>query len=131
MTNHDFRYYFQHPYFRLFIAFSVPLMNFLMYAEDPVAHAFNNCDIPIVGTVFNFTFTRWTNDVWGLIHGFFLALGILEGCTFGKSWVHGIFLSMFYFGHLLTSTHHHCRIIFIAIMIIIIVAFLVSVTARV
>jgi hypothetical protein len=45
----DFKHYFQHPYLRLFVAYFVTFCNFLIYAEDPVAHSLkecNNCSNP-------------------------------------------------------------------------------------
>lgn len=35
----DLRYYFQHPWFRLFVAYLVIFCNFLLFAEDPLSHS--------------------------------------------------------------------------------------------
>ena len=33
------KYFFQHPYLRLLVCYSVIFCNFLMFAEDPVSHS--------------------------------------------------------------------------------------------
>ena len=53
------RYYFQHPYARLFVAYFVIFCNFLIYAEDPVSHSRANCTIPLVGNDFAFVTYRY------------------------------------------------------------------------
>ncbi|CAL4099722.1 unnamed protein product, partial [Meganyctiphanes norvegica] len=35
----DLRYYFQHPWLRLIVAYLVIFCNFLLFAEDPVSHS--------------------------------------------------------------------------------------------
>jgi hypothetical protein len=35
------RYYFQHPYPRLFVAYLVIFCNFLLFAEDPISHSYS------------------------------------------------------------------------------------------
>ena len=35
----DLRYYFQHPWFRIIVAYLVIFCNFLLFAEDPVSHS--------------------------------------------------------------------------------------------
>lgn len=35
----DCRFFFQHPYARLFVAYFVIFCNFLIFAEDPVSHS--------------------------------------------------------------------------------------------
>lgn len=37
--DRDLRYYFQHPYLRLIVAYLVIFCNFLLFAEDPVSHS--------------------------------------------------------------------------------------------
>lgn len=52
------RYYFQHPYARLFVSYFVIFCNFLIYAEDPVSHSRANCTIPVIGNDFAFVTYR-------------------------------------------------------------------------
>ena len=35
----DLRYYFQHPWLRVIVAYLVIFCNFLLFAEDPVSHS--------------------------------------------------------------------------------------------
>nr|CAD7394269.1 unnamed protein product [Timema cristinae] len=44
MDKRDLRYYFQHPYARLFVTYFVIFCNFLLFAEDPISHS--HTDIP-------------------------------------------------------------------------------------
>nr|CAD7457636.1 unnamed protein product [Timema tahoe] len=39
MDKRDLRYYFQHPYSRLFVTYFVIFCNFLLFAEDPISHS--------------------------------------------------------------------------------------------
>ena len=54
----NFLFYFRHPYLRLLIAYGVTICNFFIYAEDPVAHSFSECKIPVIGNDFAFVATR-------------------------------------------------------------------------
>lgn len=38
-TPQDLRYYFQHPYLRLFTTYFIIFCNFLLFAEDPISHS--------------------------------------------------------------------------------------------
>lgn len=57
------RYYFQHPYARLFVSYFVIFCNFLIYAEDPVSHSRANCTIPVVGNDFAFVTYRYRTEI--------------------------------------------------------------------
>jgi hypothetical protein len=39
LDKRDLRYYFQHPYPRLFVTYFVIFCNFLLFAEDPISHS--------------------------------------------------------------------------------------------
>ena len=56
------RYYFQHPYARLFVAYFVIFCNFLIYAEDPVSHSRANCTIPVIGNDYAFVTYRYCTE---------------------------------------------------------------------
>ena len=58
------RYYFQHPYARLFVAYFVIFCNFFIYAEDPVSHSRANCTIPLVGNDFAFVTYRYRMSIF-------------------------------------------------------------------
>ena len=89
----DFRYYFQHPYCRLFISYFVVFCNFLIYAEDPVAHSRKECLIPMVGNDFAFIGTRYPPNAWSLLKVVFWLVGIAIGLVIGKLLVHGLLFS--------------------------------------
>ncbi|KAJ7407996.1 hypothetical protein WISP_123602 [Willisornis vidua] len=44
----DFRYYFQHPWSRLVVAYLVIFFNFLIFAEDPVSHSQTEANVIVV-----------------------------------------------------------------------------------
>lgn len=89
-----FKYWFQHPYLRLFVCYFVILCNFLVFAEDPVSHSKREADIPVVGNVFSFVFTKYPQD-WrwrfAKVSMWLLAVGV--GMVCGKTIIHGIVLS--------------------------------------
>ncbi|CAL1540115.1 unnamed protein product [Lymnaea stagnalis] len=86
----DFRYHFQHPYFRLFTAYFVTLCNFLIYAEDPVAHSRSECNIPVIGNDFSFIFMKWLPNSWSLLKVFMWLIGIIAGVFIGKFVFHTV-----------------------------------------
>lgn len=87
----DFKYYFQHPYLRLFVAYFVTFCNFLIYAEDPVAHSMKECNIPLVGSGFAFVCTRYPSNAWSLLKVVLWIAGIITGMLIGKILVHKLF----------------------------------------
>ena len=91
----DFRYYFQHPYFRLIVAYLVTFCNFLIYAEDPVAHSEAECFIPVVGNTFSFVVTKYPKNAWALLKVIMWLLAILVGLIVGKVFIHKVVFSKF------------------------------------
>ncbi|XP_068671766.1 transmembrane protein 117-like [Montipora foliosa] len=96
------RYYFQHPYSRLFVAYFVVFCNFLIYAEDPVSHSRANCTIPVVGNDFAFVTYRYPPGGWSVLKVFLWLVAIIVGVLVGKFFFHKLVfnrwmkLSMFY-----------------------------------
>ena len=91
----DFRYYFQHPYSRLLIAYFVVFCNFLIYAEDPVAHSRKECLIPMIGNDVAFICTRYPPNAWSLLKVLFWLIGAVVGMFVGKLLVHGYLFSKY------------------------------------
>lgn len=91
--EHDARFFFQHPYARLFIAYFVTFCNFLIYAEDPVAHSHKECNIPVIGNDFAFVGTRYAPNAWSLLKVVLWLLGTLVGAIVGKFLIHRLLLS--------------------------------------
>ena len=89
----DFRYYFQHPYFRLAIAYLVTFLNFLIYAEDPVSHSEAECFIPVVGNCFSFVCTKYPPDGWAGVKVLMWLTAIITGLFVGKLIIHGFIFS--------------------------------------
>ena len=52
------RYYFQHPYCRLLIAYIIIFFNFLIFAEDPVSHSVIEAELPVIGNDVGFLIYR-------------------------------------------------------------------------
>lgn len=90
---HDFRYYFQHPVARLVIAYLVTFCNFLIYAEDPVAHSEKECFIPVVGNCFSFVATRYPTNAWAFLKVFMWVSAIVIGIVLGKLLIHKLLFS--------------------------------------
>lgn len=87
----DLRYYFQHPYVRLFATYFIIICNFLLFAEDPISHSHAESRIPMVGNVFSFVLTKYPPDWrWALIKVLMWLLAIICGLVFGKLIVHNI-----------------------------------------
>lgn len=89
----DFRFYFQHPYSRLLIAYLVTFCNFLIYAEDPVAHSSAECNIVVVGNIFSFVFTKYPANGFSVLKVFLWMSAIILGCILGKLVIHKLLLS--------------------------------------
>lgn len=85
----DLRYFFQHPYARLFISYFVIFCNFLLFAEDPVSHSRTESDIAVVGNVFSFVLTKYPPQwTWSAVKVLMWTLAILCGMIFGKTVIH-------------------------------------------
>merc|ERR1719163_530620 len=52
-------YIMRYPGFRLFLATYTVFCNFWIYYEDPVPDSMRHADLPIVGEIMTFCFTRW------------------------------------------------------------------------
>ena len=93
----DFRYYFQHPYLRLAVAYLVTFCNFLIYAEDPVAHSESECFIPVVGNTFSFVITKYPKNAWAVLKVIMWLIAILVGLVVGRQFIHRVVFSKFFF----------------------------------
>lgn len=82
------RYYFQHPYARLFVAYFVIFCNFFIYAEDPVSHSRANCTIPLIGNDFAFVTYRYPPGGWSVLKVFMWLIAIVAGLLAGKFFFH-------------------------------------------
>jgi len=84
-----FEYGLRHPYARLFNAVLVIGANFMLYAEDPMAHSNVTSDLPGVGNVFNLLLAHWP-DTFGLVCLKLLmaVLGVVCGLLIGKKIIH-------------------------------------------
>ena len=89
----DFRYYFQHPVFRLIIVYLVTFCNFLIYAEDPVAHSEKECFIPVVGNCFSFVCTKYPPNAWAVLKVLLWLAALVCGLLVGKLVIHKLLLS--------------------------------------
>ncbi|XP_033731112.1 transmembrane protein 117-like isoform X2 [Pecten maximus] len=89
----DLRYYFQHPFLRIFIAYFVTFCNFLIYAEDPVAHSMKECNIPLIGNDFAFVCTRYPPNAFSLLKVVMWLGAIIIGCILGKILIHVLLLN--------------------------------------
>lgn len=83
----------QHPFLRIFVAYFVIFCNFLIYAEDPVAHSYGKCEIPAIGNDFSFIFTKYTGDGFAALKVFLWLIAIILALFVGKFVVHGWLLN--------------------------------------
>uniref|UniRef100_A0A3P9MID6 Transmembrane protein 117 n=1 Tax=Oryzias latipes TaxID=8090 RepID=A0A3P9MID6_ORYLA len=79
-----FRYYFQHPWSRLIVAYLVTFFNFLIFAEDPISHSQTEAHIMVVGNCFSFLFNKYPGLGWNILKVICWTLAIITGLLAGK-----------------------------------------------
>lgn len=79
-----FRYYFQHPWSRLIVAYLVTFFNFLIFAEDPVSHSQTEARMIVVGNCFSFLFNKYPGLGWNILKVVCWILAIVTGLLAGK-----------------------------------------------
>eukprot|EP00064_Thunnus_orientalis_P008673 superscaffoldBa00001052_g8696 len=79
-----FRYYFQHPWSRLIVAYLVTFFNFLIFAEDPVSHSQTEAHMIVVGNCFSFLFNKYPGLGWNILKVMCWILAIITGLLAGK-----------------------------------------------
>lgn len=85
----DFRYYFQHPWSRLVVAYLVIFFNFLIFAEDPVSHSQTEANVIVVGNCFSFVTNKYPESGgWRCLKVLLWLLAILTGLITGKFLFH-------------------------------------------
>ncbi|XP_039361175.1 transmembrane protein 117 isoform X7 [Mauremys reevesii] len=84
-----FRYYFQHPWSRLTVAYLVIFFNFLIFAEDPVSHSQTEANVIVVGNCFSFVTNKYPGGGgWRFLKVLLWLLAILTGLIAGKFLFH-------------------------------------------
>ena len=78
----------RHPWARLLIAISIAFLNFLMLAEDPVAHSPSPAVIPLIGTDVTMLVNRYPPNAFSLLKFVLAAGSIVAGCFFGLIIIH-------------------------------------------
>lgn len=85
----DFRYYFQHPWSRMIVAYLVIFFNFLIFAEDPVSHSQTEANVIVVGNCFSFVTNKYPRGVgWRVLKVLLWLLAVLTGLIAGKFLFH-------------------------------------------
>ncbi|KAF4094724.1 hypothetical protein G5714_023802 [Onychostoma macrolepis] len=79
-----FRYYFQHPWSRLVVAYLVTFFNFLVFAEDPVSHSQTEAHMIVVGNCFSFVVNKYPGGGWNVLKVLMWILAIITGLIAGK-----------------------------------------------
>ncbi|CAK6950900.1 hypothetical protein NQZ68_025866 [Scomber scombrus] len=79
-----FRYYFQHPWSRLIVAYLVTFFNFLIFAEDPISHSQTEAHMIVVGNCFSFLFNKYPGLGWNILKVVCWILAIITGMVAGK-----------------------------------------------
>uniref|UniRef100_A0A4W3JXE2 Transmembrane protein 117 n=1 Tax=Callorhinchus milii TaxID=7868 RepID=A0A4W3JXE2_CALMI len=83
-----FRYYFQHPWSRLCVAYLVIFLNFLIFAEDPLSHSQTQARVIVVGNCFSFVLNKYPKGGWIILKVLLWLLGIAAGLLAGKFLFH-------------------------------------------
>ncbi|XP_016384589.1 transmembrane protein 117-like, partial [Sinocyclocheilus rhinocerous] len=83
-----FRYYFQHPWSRLLVAYLVTFFNFLIFAEDPVSHSQTEAHMTVVGNCFSFVVSKYPGGGWNVLKVLMWILAIITGLIAGKFLFH-------------------------------------------
>ncbi|XP_076863276.1 transmembrane protein 117 isoform X2 [Brachyhypopomus gauderio] len=83
-----FRYYFQHPWSRLVVAYLVTFFNFLIFAEDPVSHSQTEANVIVVGNCFSFIVNKYPGGGWNVTKVLMWILAIFTGLLAGKFFFH-------------------------------------------
>ncbi|XP_076328958.1 transmembrane protein 117-like isoform X2 [Tachypleus tridentatus] len=129
----DFRYYFQHPYARLFVCYFVIFCNFLIFAEDPVSHSHTESEIPVVGNVFSFVATKYPPEwTWCLVKVVLWLFAIFIGLEFGKHLIHHCLLRNIFRLKMFREEQGSWMIMFLTVIILVYIfslvynAFLIS-----
>ncbi|XP_041746111.2 transmembrane protein 117 [Coregonus clupeaformis] len=78
------RYYFQHPWSRLFVAYLVTFCNFLIFAEDPVSHSQTEAHMIVVGNCFSFIVNKYPGGGWSVLKVMSWLMAIVTGMFAGK-----------------------------------------------
>ncbi|XP_075065176.1 transmembrane protein 117 [Mixophyes fleayi] len=84
----DFRYFFQHPWSRIVIAYLVTFFNFLIFAEDPVSHSHTEANVIVVGNCFSFIMTKYPGGAWNFLKVILWLVAIVVGLVAGKFLFH-------------------------------------------
>uniref|UniRef100_A0A8C4R6V3 Transmembrane protein 117 n=1 Tax=Eptatretus burgeri TaxID=7764 RepID=A0A8C4R6V3_EPTBU len=84
----SFRYYFQHPWSRLSLAYLVIFLNFLMFAEDPVSHSQAEAKVAVIGNCFSFMLNRYPGPLWSILKVALWVSAIAGGMIVGKMLIH-------------------------------------------
>ncbi|XP_072123538.1 transmembrane protein 117 isoform X3 [Mobula birostris] len=83
-----FRYYFQHPWSRLIVAYLVTFFNFLIFAEDPISHSQTPANVIVVGNCFSFIANKYPGGGWNFLKVLMWLLAIVTGLFAGKFLFH-------------------------------------------
>lgn len=83
-----FRYYFQHPWSRLVVAYLVTFFNFLIFAEDPVSHSQTEAHMIVVGNCFSFILNKYPGGGWNFLKVLMWILAMFTGLVAGKFFFH-------------------------------------------
>lgn len=101
-----FRYYFQHPWSRLIVAYLVTFFNFLIFAEDPISHSQAPANVIVVGNCFSFVANKYPGGGWNFLKVLLWLLAIVTGLFAGKFLFHQLM-----FGKLKPNLPETCMVV--------------------
>ena len=78
------------------------LLNFFLYAEDPVAHSETESRIPILGNVFSMILTKYPANLYSALKVFMWLFGMCLGMVLGKFFWHQWLFRKLVYGYLST-----------------------------
>ncbi|XP_014780206.1 transmembrane protein 117 isoform X1 [Octopus bimaculoides] len=113
----DARYFFQHPYSRLAVAYLVVIANFLVYAEDPVAHSVKESHVPVIGNDFSFLFTKYPRNRLTKLKFILWMCGIISGLVLGKLLFHEMLFKRYFKLKMFQKSHGSWMTMFMTVLV--------------
>eukprot|EP01060_Flectonema_neradi_P014586 TRINITY_DN2120_c0_g3_i1.p1 TRINITY_DN2120_c0_g3~~TRINITY_DN2120_c0_g3_i1.p1 ORF type:complete len:672 (+),score=107.26 TRINITY_DN2120_c0_g3_i1:141-2156(+) len=85
-------YIYYHPWARLLVSVGISSLNFLIYAEDPVAHSYAEAELPVIGHAYSLIFLQYPGGGKTALKVIFCIGFFIAGLIIGRLVVHHLVL---------------------------------------
>ena len=85
-------YLYYHPYARLLVSVGISSLNFLIYAEDPVAHSYAEAELPVIGHAYSLIFLQYPGGAKTALKIVFCIIFLFIGLLVGRLLIHHLVL---------------------------------------